>query len=281
MFSLQIITNAGANLLRDAKESGKKVVLTRARAGKNADMERGSLCWRDADWYDVKTGSVSVVSNDLGFLHVSASFDAGSGSDPIKSICICGQLAKDGDNPSYAVEDDIVIAAVSDDNACFDDAAAFSVDMDLPVATSGTIDNVGEMYNAAGLRVVSFTPGESDNPGTLRIALDDGTLIDLSGTVHEAGSSDFDAYFTDSGSAGAADTSINTTDSYKLYDASGNAITFHADHTYECTKVYNRAGQQPILGSKIGSWDSDSGQLTCKTTQATNAFKLSITASWG
>lgn len=184
MFSLQIITNAGANLLRDAKEAGKKVVLTRARAGKKSDMDRGSLCWRDADWYDGKTGSVSVVSNALGFLHVEASFNSGSGDAPIKSLCICGQLAKDGDNPSYAFEDDIVIAAVSDDNACFDDAAAFSVDMDLPVAASGVIDAVGDLYNPAGLEFVSWTPGEDDNPGTLRVKLSDGKQIDLSGALY-------------------------------------------------------------------------------------------------
>lgn len=185
MFSVQVITNAGAALLRDAKEAGKKVALTRAKAGRSADMDRGSLCWKDAAWYDQKTGSVSVVSNDLGFLHVSASFNAGSGNEPIKSVCICGQLAKDGDNPEYSEADDVVVAAVSDDNACFDDSTAFSVELDLPVATSGLIDDVGEMYNPAGLRVVSFTPGEGDNPGTLCIELDDGKLIDLSGTIHD------------------------------------------------------------------------------------------------
>lgn len=184
MFSLQVITNAGANLLRDAKEAGKKVVLTRARAGRNADMERGSLCWRDAAWYDGKTGSVSVVSNALGFLHVEASFNSGSDDAPIKSVCICGQFAKDGESPSYADADDVVIAAVSDDNACFDDAAAFSVDMDLPVAASGIIDAVGALYNPAGLEVVSWTPGEDDKPGTLRVKLSDGKQIDLSGTLY-------------------------------------------------------------------------------------------------
>lgn len=185
MLKTQVVTASGANLIRDAVAAGKKIVFTRAKATGEHEMDRGALCYKDASWYALKDGSVSVVSGIPGHIHVTASFSATSGADdPIKSICLCAQLSKDGDNPSYDAEDDVVVAAMSDDNSCFNSGKAFSVDFEVAASAADLFDAVGRLYNPAGLEFVSWTPGEDDKPGTLRVKLSDGKQIDLSGTLY-------------------------------------------------------------------------------------------------
>lgn len=87
------------------------------------------------------------------------------------------------------------------------------------------------------------------------------------------------AYFTSSGSSGASDMSISVGTVYKLYDASGNAISFDSTKTYETINIYNRAGQRPVLGEKFGSYQSSNGQLAGQSTQYFNVFRMTIRVS--
>ena len=184
MFGLQGITSAGAALMRKAAADSAKIVFTRARAGSAWEYERGALFAHDYEWYGVKTGTVSAVSNSLGFLQAVASFSAGDGTDPIKSVCICAQLAKDGDAPEYDEADDVVLAAVTNDNAGFTDADAFSVAFDLPCVAGSIVDAVGNIPNAAGLSVISFTAGEAPADGVLQVKLANGKVIDIAANEH-------------------------------------------------------------------------------------------------
>lgn len=186
MFGLQGITSAGAALMRKAVSDSAKIVFTRARAGSAWEYERGALLAHDASWYGVKTGTVSAVSTDLGSLQVVASFSAGDGTDPIKSVCVCAQFAKDGVDPEYDEDDDVVVAAICNDNSGFTDADAFSVDLDLPCAASSIVDNVGAIPNNAGLTVISFAAGEAPADGVLQIKLADGKVIDIAANEHSA-----------------------------------------------------------------------------------------------
>lgn len=184
MFGLQGITSAGAALMRKAATDSDKIVFTRARAGSGWEYERGALFAHDAEWYGVKTGTVSAVSTDLGFLQIAVAFSAGDGTEPIKSVCICAQIAKDGVEPEYDEDDDVVVAAICNDNAGFTDADAFSIVLDLPCAASSIVDNVGSVPNDAGLAVLSFTAGEAPADGVLQIKLADGKIIDIAANEH-------------------------------------------------------------------------------------------------
>lgn len=185
MFGLQGITSAGAALMRKAATDSAKIVFTRARAGSGLEYERGALLAHDASWYGVKTGTVSAVSTDLGSLQLVASFSAGDGTAPIKAVCVCAQIAKDGESPEYDEDDDVVVAAICNDNAGFTDADAFAVDLDLPCAASSIVDNVGAIPNNAGLSVISFTAGHFSDNGVLQIKLADGKVIDIAANEHE------------------------------------------------------------------------------------------------
>lgn len=188
MFGIQVITSEGAALLRKAAEDSTKIVFTRAKAGSAWENSRGDLCAKPLGWYGVKNGSISAVSNALGFLQVSASFTAtASGTDPIKSVCICAQLVKDGDSPTYSEADDIIVAAVSNDNAGFISGDTFSVDFDLPVVAGSVVDAVGAIPNASGLNVVSFTAGEAPADGVLQVKLANGKIIDIAANEHSEG----------------------------------------------------------------------------------------------
>lgn len=187
MFGCQVITSEGAALLRKAAADSEKIVFTRAKAGSERENSRGDLCAKPLAWYGVKNGSISAVSNALGFLQVSASFSAtDSGTDPIKSVCICAQIAKDDVEPEYAEADDIIVAAVSNDNAGFISGDAFSVEFDLPVVAGSVVDAVGSIPNASGLSVLSFTAGEAPADGVLQIKLADGKIIDIAANEHSA-----------------------------------------------------------------------------------------------
>lgn len=184
MFGLQGITSAGAALMRKAATDSAKIVFTRARAGSAWEYERGALFAHDYSWYAVKTGTVSAVSNGLGFLQAVAAFSAGDGTDPIKSVCICAQIAKDDAEPVYDEDDDVVFAAVTNDNAGFTDADAFQVQFDLPCVAGSIVDAVGNVPTAAGLAFVSFTPGNFSVDGVLQVKLADGTVIDIAANEH-------------------------------------------------------------------------------------------------
>ena len=185
MFGNQVITSEGAALIRKASADSDKIVFTRAKAGGEWENDRGDLCAKPLEWYGVKNGSVSAVSNSLGFLQVVASFTAtDSGVDPIKSVCICAQMKKDGEDPAYAEADDIVIAAVSNDNAGFVSGDAFSVQFDLPIMAGGVVDAVGNIPNASGMSFISFEAGEAPADGLLQVKLANGKVLDIAANEH-------------------------------------------------------------------------------------------------
>lgn len=187
MFGIPVITSEGAALLRKASDDSTKIVFTRAKASSEWDLERGDLAAKPLIWYDVKNGSISAVSNALGFLQVSSAFTATeSGTTPIKSICICAQLAKEGVNPSYSESDDIIIAALSNDNAVFTSGQTFNVVFNLPAVAGSIVDTVGNIPNDAGLSVISFTAGEAPADGVLQIKLANGKVIDIAANEHSA-----------------------------------------------------------------------------------------------
>ena len=93
-------------------------------------------------------------------------------------------IAKDGVDPEYDEDDDVVVAAICNDNAGFTDADAFAVDLDLPCAASSIVDNVGAIPNNAGFSVVSFTAGEAPADGVLQIKLADGKVLDIAANEH-------------------------------------------------------------------------------------------------
>lgn len=175
MFGISVLTSAGAQLLRNAIKNSDKIVFTRAIAGSAYDMDRGDLAAKPLDWYDGASGSIVSVSSALGNAQIFAGFDAvEEGTDPVKSVCICAQIAKDDVDPEYAEDDDVVFAACSDDNSGYISGTAFGVSFDLPVALSGIVDDVGAVPNNAGLSVVGF------ESGTLTVKLADGTALEIS-----------------------------------------------------------------------------------------------------
>lgn len=186
-FGVQILTSQGAQLLRDAAAASKKIVFTRAICGSQWCMDRGALGAKPIDWYDGADGTIAAVSNELGFLQVSAAFSAvDEGADPVKSVCICAQIASDDAEPEYADEDDVIFAACSDDNSGHISGIAFAVDFALPISMSSMVDSVGNVPSNAGLSVVSFTPGEAPADGVLQVKLADGTVIDIAANEHSA-----------------------------------------------------------------------------------------------
>lgn len=174
-----VITSAGAALVRDAMENSTKFVLTRARFGSAFENDRGDLASKTADFFDGGTGSVDAVSTYMGTLAVSVSFSAADDSIPVKSICICGQPAKDGIDPEYSEADDVVVLAWSDDNSCLVSGAGFAMNFEAPIPGYGLIDDDGAIPNPAGVSVVSFTEGEGGADGVLVLRLSDGTEIEV------------------------------------------------------------------------------------------------------
>ena len=175
MFGISVLTSEGAQLLRNAVKNSDKIVFTRAIAGSAYDMDRGDLAAKPIEWYDGASGEIAAVSSALGNAQICASFAAvEDGTAPVKSVCICAQIAKDGDSPEYANADDVVFAACSDDNSGYISGNAFGVSFDLPVALTGIVDDVGAVPNNAGLNVVGF------ESGTLTVKLSDGTTLEIS-----------------------------------------------------------------------------------------------------
>lgn len=178
----QVLTNSGAALLRDAVNAEKKIVFTRAICGSHYDMDsRGDLASKPLDWYDGIDGSILAVSVAGGILSVIASF-SGSGSAPIKSVCICAQKKKDGVTPTYDKKDDIIIAATCDDNSCYLSGDSFKIRFDLPIALSGIVDPVGEIDPLPN-NVVTTTGPEQYIHGVTTFSEDDNTAVILNGSV--------------------------------------------------------------------------------------------------
>ena len=144
MFGLMVISNAGAALVRKAASGSKKLVFTRAKSGSQWDDSRADLANKPADWYDGIDGTISGVTAGSDGLKVVASFTAADSGDlPVKSVCICAQLKKDGVDPEYDEADDVIFAATCNDNSCFTIADSFSVNFDLPIPMSSVVDNSG------------------------------------------------------------------------------------------------------------------------------------------
>lgn len=141
----QVLTSAGAALLREAVNDSKKIVFTRAIAGSHYDMDsRGDLSAKPIDWYDGANGSISGVSAKTSGLVVVASFEAvDSGVDPVKSACICAQIKKAGVDPEYDPADDVIFAACCDDNSLFVSGDSIQIQFDLSVAMSSLVDDTG------------------------------------------------------------------------------------------------------------------------------------------
>lgn len=148
-FGIEVLTSAGAQLLRQAKAASKKIVITRAKCGSQWDMDRGDLCGKPLEFYDGAAGSIDSVSMAKGYLQVVASFEAvDSGTDPVKSVCICAQIQKNGVSPTYDPADDVPFAACSDDNSGHISGIGFSVDFGLPISDGASIVQSGsaEVY---------------------------------------------------------------------------------------------------------------------------------------
>lgn len=187
MFGLSVMTSAGAALCRQAAEESKKIVFTRAYCGSQYENDRGDLACRDLAWYSGAAGTIAAVSTALGYLQVFAAFSAvDEGTDPVKTVCLCAQLASDDVDPEYSEDDDVIFAACSDDNSAYISGNAFAVPFSLPIDLSSLVDDVGSMPNNAGVAVVSFTPGEGGADGVLQLALADGTIIDVAANEHGA-----------------------------------------------------------------------------------------------
>lgn len=165
-FENQVLTSRGAGLFRDAVEGSFKIVFTRAIAGSNWDESRGDLSAKPIDWYDGADGSISAVSTANGILQVVASF-SGSGTNPVKSVCICVQKKKDGVSPTYDKKDDIIFAACCDDNSGYVSGDSFKIHFNLPVAMSSVVDAVGnvdpDVVHTSGDQTIDgkLTVGES------------------------------------------------------------------------------------------------------------------------
>lgn len=176
-FVNSVLTSAGAQLIRDAVVAEKKIVFTRALCGSAYEDQRGDLSSKPKDFYDGAVGSVIGVDTSKGNICAFASFDAvDDGTDPVKSVCICAQMAKDGEDPEYAEDDDVIFAACSDDNSGFISGYAFGVAFDLPTNALGLVDAGGFVPNGSGLKVSGF------DSGTLTVVLDDGTALEISAT---------------------------------------------------------------------------------------------------
>lgn len=178
-FENQVLTSRGAGLFRDAVEESFKIVFTRAIAGSNWDESRGDLSAKPIDWYDGADGSISAVSTANGILQVVASF-SGSGTNPVKSVCICVQKKKDGVSPTYDKKDDIIFAACCDDNSGYVSGDSFKIHFNLPVAMSSVVDAVGtvdpDVVHTSGDQTIdgSLTVGNEDSAeGSIVVYNDD------------------------------------------------------------------------------------------------------------
>lgn len=144
MFGMMVITNAGAALARKAASGSKKLVFTRAKSGSQWDDSRADLANKSADWYDGIEGTISGVTAGSDGLKVVASFTAADIGDlPVKSVCICAQIKKDGIDPEYDESEDVIFAATCNDNSCFTIADSFVVNFDLPIPMSAVVDDTG------------------------------------------------------------------------------------------------------------------------------------------
>lgn len=167
MFGMMVITNAGAALVRKAASLQKKIVFTRSCYGSSWDDSRADLANKPIEWYDVGVGTILGVSAGSQGLRVVAQHALElipsnlnpnpkdpspviseepretSAPKPVKAVCICAQLKKDGANPEYDPQDDVIFAATCNDNSCFTWADPFTVDFDLPIPMSAVVDDTG------------------------------------------------------------------------------------------------------------------------------------------
>lgn len=197
-FEQQILTLSGVAFIRDIKEASDKIVFTRARSGSQWDSERGDLAAKPLDWYDGVDGSISAVSVAGGILSVIASF-SGSGSAPIKSVCICAQKKKNGVSPTYDKKDDVIIAATCDDNSCYVSGDSFQIRFDLPIALSGVVDPVGSVDPANMMTTDTEQNIEADKTFldcNLSVSEDGGGSVDISSNQVAIRDSDGDNIFS-------------------------------------------------------------------------------------
>lgn len=163
IFMTNVITSAGAQLLRDCEAAEKKIVFTRARCGSQWDENRDGVGYHDAEWFDGADGTIAGVSVD-GNIKVKASFSAvDSGTDPVKSVCICAQAKKNGVDPEYDEADDVIFAVSSDENSGIISGIAFDVVFDMPTQCLGIVDAVGAVDDAV------HTSGDQTIEGKLTV----------------------------------------------------------------------------------------------------------------
>ena len=176
-FGIEVLTSAGAQLLRQAKAASKKIVITRAKCGSQWDMDRGDLCGKPLEFYDGATGSIDSVSMAKGYMQVVASFEAvDSGTDPVKSVCICAQIKKNGVSPTYDPADDVPFAACSDDNSGHISGIGFSVEFGLPISDGASIVQSGSAEIYKGEVTVDIGDGIAISDATQ----DDGEHVSIS-----------------------------------------------------------------------------------------------------
>lgn len=180
----QVLTNSGAELLRDAINNSKKIVFTRAICGSRYDMDsRGDLAAKPIDWYNGADGIISAVDPGAQGLRVIAEFEAvESGTDTVKSACICAQIKKDGMSPTYDDKDDVIFAAWCDDNSCYISGDDIYLKFDLPIALSGIVDPVGEIDPLPD-NVVTTDGEDQDITGSLTATGDDGETLQIGGAA--------------------------------------------------------------------------------------------------
>lgn len=85
-------------------------------------------------------------------------------------------------------------------------------------------------------------------------------------------------YFTNQGSAGTGNTSMSSSQSYQLYDASGNALSFDLTKKYTINKYYNISGTEKSVGSYAKCIDV-MGNLYLRPNASPTIFRAELSLS--
>ena len=139
-------------------------------------MDRGDLCGKPLEFYDGAAGTIDSVNMAKGYFQVVASFAAvDEGTDPVKSVCICAQIQKNGVSPTYDPADDVPFAACSDDNSGHISGIGFSVEFSLPISDSASIVQFGSAATYQGEVAVDIGDGiaisDATQEGGERVAI--------------------------------------------------------------------------------------------------------------
>lgn len=186
---IELITSAGAKLVREAVAQNKQIAFTRAKAGSHYDIDGngGELIVKPIDWYNGAVGVIDAVNPREDGLLVRAAFSAiENTNEPIKAVCILAQLKKSGFHPVYDPKDDVIFAAWCDDSSLYTSAKSNEHDFDLPINLVGVVDQSGSIGDY-------MTTNTNQQISGVKSYSDDGTT-----TTRIAGTVDiFDAVETD------------------------------------------------------------------------------------